>query len=84
MSRLKLKHDEPLSNFAHNRNLRRYIAVNGAKVDSPAPVENGDELRIIVCAPMVFGFDETFKLKYGTHEDTVTVGRCSLTLSQPR
>ena len=49
------------------------LKVNDKNVISPHEVRNGDQLRINVCAPLVFGFKETFELKYGTHDDTVTV-----------
>jgi hypothetical protein len=49
------------------------LVLNGVNVSSPASVRNGDELRIIVCAPLVFGFNEKFELKYGHHDDTITV-----------
>jgi hypothetical protein len=50
-----------------------HLAVNDMNVSSPASVRNGDSLQIVVCAPLVFGFNETFHLKYGGHDDTVTV-----------
>ena len=53
--------------------------VNDVNVTSPHSVQNDDQLRIIVCAPLMYGFNETWELKYGTHDDTVNV----ITLNAP-
>jgi hypothetical protein len=49
------------------------LLVNGQNVSSSSPVKNGDWLRVLVCAPMETGFNETFSLRYGGTVDTVTV-----------
>jgi len=69
--RLKLKHDEPLSNFAFKFNLRRYT-----KETTWGPLEE----------VIAVGFAYTFKIyardRFGTL--ITTVGRCRLNLSNPR
>jgi hypothetical protein len=49
------------------------MIVNGLNVISPAALENGDTLRVYLCAPVEFGFNETFRLTYGEHVDTIRV-----------
>ena len=49
------------------------IIVNGLNMISPAAVENGDTLQLFLCAPAEFGFNETFRLTYGEHVDTISV-----------
>jgi hypothetical protein len=49
------------------------LMANGQNVTSPAPVRNGDELRVLVCAADTFGFNQTFSLAYGEQDNTVTV-----------
>lgn len=58
-----------------NTNAGGQLLVNGVNVTTTSPVlvRNGDLLRVRVCAPAVFGFNETFSLMYGNQDDTVRV-----------
>ena len=53
--------------------LRSQIVLNDENVASGVNVKNGDRLRISVCAPLEFDFNESFNLSYGGTHDTVTV-----------
>jgi len=57
------------------------LLLNGKDAASPVLVQSGDKLRVLVCAPLQYGFEETFSLEYGDQDDTVTV--YTLTPSPP-
>ena len=46
---------------------------DGGNVTSPALVQNGDELRVRVCTPLIDGFSDAFTLSYGEQSRTVVV-----------
>ena len=49
------------------------LLLNGLDTVQPVLVTNGDKLRVLVCAPVQFGFNETFIMEYGHNADTITV-----------
>jgi hypothetical protein len=49
------------------------LLLNGFDTVQPVLVTNGDKLRVLVCAPVQFGFNETFIMEYGHNADTITV-----------
>jgi len=49
------------------------LSVNGTDVTVPAPVQNGDMLRVRVCTPTTVQFSQNFTLSYGQQSQRVLV-----------
>jgi hypothetical protein len=98
IKRLKLEHDEPPSNFALKINLRHYIEVYanlepavgdvdvGERLGVPIPGTSSGQVTDVQVRINTGGdFLTSFQvvLTYNAN-DFITVGRCRLTLSNPR
>ena len=76
---LNLKYDKPLSHFAFKFNLRRYIEVLESATISLAEVPEGTDSLVMACTNFT---DTSFNVLEMVR--CRVVGRCRLTLSNPR
>jgi hypothetical protein len=91
---LKLKRDEPLSNFAFNLNLRRYIAAEAKSLAAHAKMDDDTSVARIAQLTKQLNYLKTEQqrlkdlaekadLFHADKESAAKVGRCRLTVSKP-